>query len=773
MAIYRADQATVTFAPEVGQGGYMESGDIAASFISTGLGITKAVVPGDRTVSLTGAFNGYATGTAGQADSGIITGNGTTFTAAMVGSTFTFSTGVGGGNIRKFTNTTSITVDTHDVITGTSTAFKIGDNLKTFIILGNNTYLTGPKEIRRVVAGFGTDTITVDTPFGFPHPAVAAAANIVEYMNTTADGTADPVQTDDTGKFITWLPGVYESVDCPDPDQAFEPRYILGSLTKRNFYSMYAGQETLTGSMGGMIMLNGFPLRFPIGKVVTTPVVVAQTSHGHADHGNWNLASDQKAGQTTIHLDQDSGSSQTLAANKYILFGVASSGTVPTGSTHVTDSTATYEIRKTVTSTGSIADDGVGSVQIWPPLSFDHNDDDEIYTIEVNDTTEFLHTIFEEVALTPITWNVSIVDDANTNIWQRRYVGGKVGSMSLSAESGGLLTGGWDGVNFLDMVHNVKSHPSLPANQPMPRYTSMQSITSDKVGTFPSSGTTFNRPATAPYYFSNGIVKMLSPSVGQPYTNQANEVMSAGEATQSGTTVSWVGELNADSKNPAWTSALIGSTFTFLENGGANLGGGVISAVHANGTSLTVATSPSPAIAQQPFKIDTLSSIGIEVARLTSFNLSISNSTEPRYYVGAQHDGRRTPKEQFEGRREYSMSATMGHVDSANQGTHNVADLFKELLLAGDYRGNNGDFKGFGIELKFIRDMASLGGTEKDYIKVTIPSDGTAANGGNEQGAFIRSAPHNINDANPISADADIIFRSMKIDIRDYEPIYP
>ena len=130
MAIYRSDQATVTFAPEVGQGGYMESGDISASFISTGLGITKAVVPGDRTVSLTGAFNGYATGTAGQADTGVITGNGTTFTSAMVGSTFTFSTGVGGGNIRKFTSTTSITVDTHDVVTGTSTAFKIGDNLK-------------------------------------------------------------------------------------------------------------------------------------------------------------------------------------------------------------------------------------------------------------------------------------------------------------------------------------------------------------------------------------------------------------------------------------------------------------------------------------------------------------------------------------------------------------------------------------------------------------------------------------------------------------------
>ena len=70
-------------------------------------------------------------------------------------------------------------------------------------------------------------------------------------------------------------------------------------------------------------------------------------------------------------------------------------------------------------------------------------------------------------------------------------------------------------------------------------------------------------------------------------------------------------------------------------------------------------------------------------------------------------------------------------------------------------------------------DMATLGAaTEKDYIKITIPTDGTAAAGGNEQGAFIRTAPHNLADS-LITADADIVFRSMKIDIRDYEPIYP
>ena len=91
MAIYRSDQATVTFAPEVGQGGYMEAGD-SASFANVGtLGISTAVKPGDRTITLTGAFSPSS-----------------------------------------------------------------GANLKTFIIVGNETYLAGPREMRRVVAGFGT-----------------------------------------------------------------------------------------------------------------------------------------------------------------------------------------------------------------------------------------------------------------------------------------------------------------------------------------------------------------------------------------------------------------------------------------------------------------------------------------------------------------------------------------------------------------------------------------------------------------------------------------
>ena len=121
------------------------------------------------------------------------------------------------------------------------------------------------------------------------------------------------------------------------------------------------------------------------------------------------------------------------------------------------------------------------------------------------------------------------------------------------------------------------------------------------------------------------------------------------------------------------------------------------------------------------------------------------------------------------------MSASLAIEDAANQKTTTSPTLFKELLLAGDYRGAGATgitqgFRGFGIQLQFVRD---IDGDQNDYIKIDIPKDGTASTGGNEQGAFIRSAPHNVGDTNPLTVDADIAFRDMKITIRDKEPIYP
>ena len=121
------------------------------------------------------------------------------------------------------------------------------------------------------------------------------------------------------------------------------------------------------------------------------------------------------------------------------------------------------------------------------------------------------------------------------------------------------------------------------------------------------------------------------------------------------------------------------------------------------------------------------------------------------------------------------MSATIATEDSEATYTDSRT-LFKELLLAGDYRGTQG-LRGFAIELTFTR-------STNDSITIRIPgenfdsnanggSDGNATSRGGEQGAFIRSATHNVSDANPLEADVDILFRSMIINIKDSEPVYP
>ena len=621
MAIYRSDQATVTFAAEAAQGGYPEVGAVTSTSDAS-VNTSEAIIPGQTTVSINGTLSSSR------------------------------------------------------------------ENLKTLIIIGANTATTGPAEVRRLVAGSNTTSITVDAPFAFAHPS-----GVDVYYKTMGDATADTLTEDDANKFITWLPGVYESVDCPDPEQAFEPRYILGNLTNRNFYQMYAGSETLSGSLAGMVMLNGFPLRFPLGAVISVPSAAAGTSIHQTGGGNTVRQLGAAASKGDLYINVKTAATYAFAAGDYILFGNATS-TPPVNAYY--DSTSVradgakvnYEIRQIHAAVS--ADSANTSLKLSHPLQFAHDDNDYLFKIAnagghviggATPTALFNHSIIEKVALDSISMNVAIEDDAGTeaNVWQRRYMGGKVGSMTLSAEAGGLLTGGWDGINFLDMVHNVRNHPNLPAAQAMPRYAAMQPIRSDNVGRprYPVSSSYHVRPATAPYYFSQGVVKMF------------------GTAGAAGTNT---------------------------------------------------------------------------VARLLNFNMTINNSTEPRYYVGAQYDGRRAPKEQFEGNREYTMSASIAADDSVNFGTNEAATLFRELLLAGDYRGTGtSGFTGFGINLKFTRD----GDGGSDYIEFIIPADGTTNSGGNAQGAFIRTAAHSISDQNPISADADIAFRSMKIQIKDYEPIYP
>ena len=506
-------------------------------------------------------------------------------------------------------------------------------------------------EVRRVEYVDGTTGLTLDSPTAFFH---ADNADITVVLGVT-EATTD--------KFISWVPGVYETVDTPDPEMAIEGRYLLGVGQKRNFFQAYNGQQTFTGSVGSFVLLNGWPLRFPIGKVNSIPVGGTITSRT-------DLEIAAKKGDYFIKVDETTN----MAVGSTITIDYDATPTATTNS----------EIREVVSRSTS---SGAGFLRLNYPLQFDHAVLTSSTQIRViTGSPYYRHDIFETVDLDTMSWNVHMRDSGETaaNDFNRRWFGGHCGSMSISADEGGLLTAGWDSVTFQDMVHNQKLYNKYDADATvdvindaaLPGFQFMQQISSDDIGVPAKDGANGltsahgGFPSTEPYYFSQG--------------------------------------------------SLILSNRVF--------------------------------------------------ARVRNFSISISNAEEPRYYINNQGKGTRRhrgPSEIRENQREYSMSATVALPDAGNATTNDAVNLFKELILEGDYGAEgSADMSGFKVVLTFTRGS-------NDSITFTIPNDGTAAAGGGEQGAFIRSAAHGITGDNPLQTDVDILFRNMKIEINDSEPFYP
>ena len=536
--------------------------------------------------------------------------------------------------------------------TGAATAsvshFIVGDHIQIGPLmgfLGGAGTTTRESEVRRVEFIDGT-SLVLDRPTAFQHFNECRIQRITAITDT------------DNDKFITFVPGVYETVEVPDPAMALEPRYYLGTASKRNPYQFLKGQQTFTGSIGGFVLLDGRALRFPIGKVNTTTTFVntAGTSANPTYGAMINQAMGTKKGDifVTVNAALDGG----VIVGTHLLF----TGSVVASTT----STATSEVRKHIGSTSATV------LQLDSPLQFDHVDNEFVYAIVTTaggttvqtaaDTTliPYAHTISETVDLDSVSWHVHVRDSSETdaNDFDRRYYGGKIGNISISAEEGGLLTCGWDGVNFLGMNHNQDSHSGL-TGEALPFFTLMQPI---RDGDVDAPGT-INSSATAePYYFSQGQVTLF----------------------------------------------------------------------------------------------------GSVVARVRSFSLSINNNEEPRYYLKRTMGRHRGPSEILEQRREYTCSVTLALPD-ATTNTSSTINVFKELLLEGDYGSG---MQGFNIELRFDRGAS-------DNIILTIPDDGAAGTGGNEQGAFINTAPHTISEANPMEVEAEILFRNLKIEVNDNIAVYP
>ena len=379
----------------------------------------------------------------------------------------------------------TITVD------GEST-FIVGD----FIRIGSDSpnIDVSEREVRRIERISGL-TFTLDRPLAFYH-TTGSTEEVVEcvgYAAPSANGG-------DT--MITWVPGVYETVDTPDPDMSIEPRYFLGTQAKRDFFSAYKGQQTFSGNLSGIVLLNGWPLRFPFGKVTT----VGGTSVGSSTA----LSGAHKKGDLYINVD----SASTFSVDDYIVINFQGTNTP----LHNVD------VRRVVAKSSN-------RVRLNAPLAFDHAND--LLVQKVSTAGFFYHHIVETVDLDSMSWHIRMADSSETdaNAFIRRYVGGKVGSASIAAEEGGLVTMNWDSVLFMDMLNNQDLHAIAGdqavtmygtqsaqndvggADVNMPGFAIMHDIQASHIcdalaSTDATSGGIVKSgfPTDEPYYFSQGTV---------------------------------------------------------------------------------------------------------------------------------------------------------------------------------------------------------------------------------------------------------------------------
>ena len=527
------------------------------------------------------------------------------------------------------------------VPTATGT-IQVGD----FIRIGNEA---NNSQIRRVEKlDSSANVLFLDVPLAFP---VVASQEVKE---------VDSVTSTANDQLIHWVPGVYETVDVPDPEMSIEGRRLLGEGAKRNFGIAYSGQQSYSGSVGGFVLLDGTPLRFPIGNVQTAAFQSDNSDAIAAISGNPTAT----ASKGDIFCTTSSGTN--ISADDILVFGYIGSNQTMTTST-------TQEIRRVVSKSSD-------EIRLDYPLNFAHS---SVTLKKVTSLSYYKHLISETTNLDTLSWNIKMVDTDESNEFTRSYYGGMIDSATLTGEEGGLVSYSWDTVPFMGMVHNqgdyegvtndlTQQYPGGPAASELPFFHMMQTIGSGAIGnplTVGSGSVNKSFATTEPYYFSQGELKMH----------------------------------------------------------------------------------------------------GITFARVRSFSLGISNGVEPRYYVKPIHGRHRGPNELREQAREYSFSCTIASEDSAagTSTAENANALFKELILEGDYGTPSAANKaGIDIVLTFER------GTN-DKIVVTVPDDGSAAKGLNQQGAFITSANHSIDGNNPIQADVNMVFRNMKIEVFDTLPVYP
>lgn len=173
--------------------------------------------------------------------------------------------------------------------------------------------------------------------------------------------------------------------------------------------------------------------------------------------------------------------------------------------------TGTYQISRTVPAAANPATD----IFLKSPLKEDYADDSYIIGFDDDVTTNvFKHFITEANLLPTMTWHLRMLDSDAGNAFQRRSLGGMVDTMSIAADEGGMLTVGWDTVNFMGTIHNLEDQKTVGTSlysgdsvgAGMPGYAIMDDITD----------TDIDFPTTEPYYFSEGTVYIGGAGVTSP-----------------------------------------------------------------------------------------------------------------------------------------------------------------------------------------------------------------------------------------------------------------
>jgi len=582
-------------------------------------------------------------------------------------------------------------------------AIKVGD----FIVIGKTGTITGPlntdtksvwhREIRRV-EHIDTDSsgtkgwFHLDRPLAYTHHVNSASSGTDVVCPIARVTTMTELNAN---KHIKFVPGVYDTVDTPDPVMSIEPRYFLGTAANRNFTSIYAGQRTFAGALNGVILLNGWPLRWGVGREIPIP-------RGPAVHAFDSLGAASFVGDTFIKF----AGAHNLTAGAYVMFEFNT-----TGYSLATADDNIIEINQVKTVYGNSSASS-NWAEFEHPMKYAHTSGTATRLVTASDG--ITHYIIENNDLPSLSMHLSMKDSnniaANQQQFDRRWLGGKVGAMSIIAEEGGLLSVSWDSLIFKDMIHDqsrqvgtdrylatqaVVTTTQASAVPDMPGYAMMNQYATADV----------TLPTTEPYYFSGGTIIM------------------------NGTEFARVRSFTISINNNEDPRYYISSRY------GDHKGPSEIREQRREYSIACTVALPDTQASEYATDMDSATSLFKELL------------LEGRYGATSGHEG-------------FAISLKFVRGTFADSGARVWEDAMWIHIP--------------GIDQTSTQRLEGSDGSPAGTLFVPGDNISQATSGAvNRGGAFLRTAPHTITSEAPFQVALDMVFRGMTIVVRDQEPYYP